>query len=99
MFKCQFSGEISSPALWKTEKVNTQTADGKWLERVVKTLVSGPEKPMRVAIQTRGREYVNAIRTEDDGRVEWVTKGTEIVKELTIRAKHLAAVKEKYGFA
>lgn len=98
MFRCQFSGEVSSPAIWKTEKVNERLENGNWVERTVKTFVSGPEKPIRVVVEIRRRDYANVIRTEE-GREEFTTSGTEIVKELTIRAKHLAAVKEKYGIA
>lgn len=97
MFRCQFSGEVSSPAIWKTEKVNERRDDGTWIEKVVKSFISGPEKPMKVVIESRRRDYDNTIRTEEDGRIDWKTSGTEIVKELTIRVKHLAAVKEKYG--
>jgi len=101
MFRCQFSNEISSPAVWKTESVSEQKSEGNWTEKLgskyVRVLVTAAEKPVKVVIETRRREYNNEFWSEENGREAFTTYGTEIVKELTIRARHLDAVKKKYG--
>jgi hypothetical protein len=50
------------------------------------------EKPVRLVVETRYRKYVNVINREP---IE--SEGTEIVKELLVRAKHVDAVKKRYG--
>jgi hypothetical protein len=97
MFKCQFSGESSSPAVYRSETVVVRNEDGKETERTIRRFVSAPEKALKVVVVTRSREYNNTIWNDEDERRDFVTHGTEIVKELTIRARHLAAVKVAYG--
>lgn len=105
MFRCQFSGEKSDPAVYRTDTRVERTNDGKEVLTTEKALVRAPEKPVRIIIARRPKEYVNyyLLRNEEGEviipyrREEKVTKGFEIVKELVIRAKHVAAVKAKYG--
>lgn len=57
--------------------------------------VSEPrEKPVKVVVATRNRTYSNFVRGEE-GWEEKVTYGTEIVKEVSVRAKHVHKLETK----
>lgn len=57
--------------------------------------VSEPkEKPVRVVTQTRPRTYVNFVRDEELKVHKVETQGSEIVKEIVIRAKNLHLVRK-----
>jgi hypothetical protein len=98
MFRCQFSGEKSEGSVYRTEVVNEKLEDGRWVSKSRRTFVSGPEKPIKIVIETRPKSYVNRKYNEDGiGWVEVETFGTEIVRELTVRPRHVDAVKARYG--
>jgi hypothetical protein len=88
MFVCEFSGEVSDEAVVKfVEK--SHYPDG--MKVMTKVVERPAEKPLRVVIQKRLITYV-------DGQTgNAYAEGSEIVQELMIRAKHLDAVKKKYG--
>lgn len=47
------------------------------------------EKPVKVTVQTRRKEYVNYYEDEEGNRTPFVTYGTEIVKEVQARAENV----------
>jgi len=91
MFRCDFSGEQSKPADWSwVRPVEMDRNGNKAYGMPVKKIVTPAETPVRVVVAERSMTYFG-----EHGEV--IGHGTEIVKVLTIRAKHLEAVKEKYG--
>jgi hypothetical protein len=91
MFRCQFSKELSKEAEWSLVWLTEVDKYGHaFRTKLVKKVVTPAETPIRVVIAERPATYYN-----DRGQV--CGSGTEIVKTLLIRAKHLEAVKEKYG--
>lgn len=56
------------------------------------------ESPVRLVIQSRKRTYDHRVKTEE-GVEHFQTQGSEIVKEIVIRASHLDAAKKKFGLA
>lgn len=97
MFRCQFSGEFSEPSVYKNEWVHDENYDG--CRRQVRVLVRAAEKPVKLAIEFRTRVYENYSYDSETGRRfrEEDSYGREIVREITVRAKHLEAVKKKFG--
>jgi hypothetical protein len=87
MFRCQFSGELSDGAQYRYEWARGDDPKDRNLGRV---MLRAAEKPVRVAVEFRSKSYTN-----ENGEV--IGEGREIVKELLIRARHLDAVKRKYG--
>jgi len=99
MFRCQFSGEVSDPAIYKTITSNDRLEDGRWVSKTKRVFVSPTEKPVRLVIETRAREYTVTAFDEEGIRYTYTTQGTEIVRELLIRPRHVEAAKAKYGLA
>lgn len=97
MFRCQFSGEVSDPAIWKTVTFNERLEDGRWVSKTKRVFVSGVEKPIKLVIETRPRQYTVTAFDEEGIRYTYTTQGSEIVRELMVRPRHVEAVKAKYG--
>jgi hypothetical protein len=98
MFRCQFSGEASDGPVYRTVVKTEKTNDGKESKARERELVKPAEKPVRVVIETRHRTYENWGWDEEGRRVRLDdTQGSEIVRELTVRSRHVEAVKRKYG--
>lgn len=57
------------------------------------------EKPVRLVVETRAQQYVNEIRGDEREVIRNVTTGTEIVKEVIVRARHVDAAKKRFGLA
>jgi hypothetical protein len=96
MFRCQFSGEVSDPAIFKTVTYNERLEDGRWVSKTKRVFVSGVEKPVKIVVETRPRSYTNYWYDDEGVKHAFETQGTEIVRELMVRPKHLEAVKAKY---
>lgn len=97
MFRCQFSGEVSDPAVNELKFIPHPNLDGKRV--LAKVLVKPAEKPVKVVIKTRSVKYENFSYDKETNRrfKSDDTYGTEIVKEILVRAKYLEAVKKKFG--
>lgn len=98
MFRCQFSGEVSDGPVYRTVARTEKDSEGKEVKFRERQLVKAAEKPVRVVVEVRPRTYENWGRDDDGYRIRLDdTQGFEIVKELTVRARHVEAVKKKYG--
>lgn len=103
MFKCEFSGDISDPAVYRTVRETDRPSGSsetdpqyRMAERAYRQLVTPAEKPVKLVIATRARVYgENAL--DSDGYPVEPTHGTEIVKEITIRRRHLETARKHYG--
>ena len=97
MFRCEFSKEMSDPAIFKFDTVpdtdSAPTGDAEGIRKNVRQLVKAAEKPVTLVVRTRSKEYVNY----DEEGYAYGSSGYEIVKEIRIRAKHLEAAKLHYG--
>jgi hypothetical protein len=54
------------------------------------------EKPVRIAVEFRNKEYKNTYRDEE-GYQNVTTYGSEIVKEILVRVRHLEEIRRKYN--
>lgn len=98
MFRCEFSGEISDGPVYKTVITTEKDTCGQDTKNIQRVLVKPAEKPVKVVIESRSTNYKNFGYDEDDRRTQLPdTHGTEIVKELTVRACYVEAVRKKYG--
>lgn len=96
MFRCEFSGEISDGSVFGYIHATDPITER---QRKVLTKTKAAETPVRIAVEFRNKTYVNVFKNSEGDREEIRTEGKEVVKELLIRAKHLDAVKKKYGLA
>ncbi len=99
MFKCEFSGEISDGPVKAVVRDLNKTADGAEVKGLTQSYVEkAAERPMKVVVESRKVTYQNYGFDDDGNRVRLPdTYGVETIKEITIRAKHLDAVKKKYN--
>lgn len=92
MFRCQFSGEVSDGAEYRYQWVKDDDVKQSEARRLECVCVRHAETPVKIVVQWRRKVYTNQYG-------EVIGEGREIAKELTIRAKHLEAVKHKYGLS
>lgn len=97
MFKCEFSKEMSEPAVYKFDTVpdadSAPVGGTNGIRCNVRILVKPAEKPVTLVIRSCSREYVNY----DEEGFAYASQGHEIVKEIRVRVKHLEAAKLHYG--
>lgn len=94
MFRCQFSGEVSDGPVFDYVVIVDPSTER---QRKVLSKVKESEKPIRIAVSFRPQTYNNFYKDSENKTEKFVTNGKEIVKELLVRARHLDAVKKKYG--
>lgn len=87
MFRCQYSGEISDPVEYGFFE-RPSLDDPNKTERVY-GVVKAAEKPVKVVVEYRRRDYSHSYKDEEGDLQFYKTKGTEIAKEIMIRAKYL----------
>lgn len=99
MFRCQFSNEVSDGAVFQFLEVIDEETKHK---KRVWSQVKAAEKPETIVVQMRKVNYTHYLddygrpcrQNECDPRRTYGTEGTEIVRELKVRAKYVEKVKE-----
>lgn len=94
MFRCQVTGQLSEPAVYGFKEVTNEVTGE---TRKVYTLIKAAEKPVKLVVETRDIEYTNFYKTEEGDLETIITAGSEIAKELTVRACNVELAKKKYG--
>lgn len=47
------------------------------------------EKPVKVVLETRRREYINYYENEKGDRIQFISTGSEIIREVSARAENV----------
>lgn len=99
MFRCQYSNEVSSPAVYQTREVFDEESKTRKLTSI---LVAPAECPITIVVTTRQKSYTNFQKTEGrkgegsylDPNKTFMTHGTEIVREIKVRPKYEEEVRD-----
>ncbi len=94
MFRCAVTGQVSEGAVWGMKDfIHEVTGE----EYRALTIIKPAEKPLKLTVQSRPKEYLNILEDEEGERIEVESSGSEIVKEITIRECNLELAKKKYN--
>ena len=99
MFRCQYSNEVSSAAVYQMCEVRDN--EGK-TTGVIKTLVTSAECPVTIVVSTRQQTYTNFQKVEGkrgepsylDQNKTFLTYGTEVVREIKVRPQYEQEVRD-----